>query len=146
MKGRLCSPPTWALVVLLSGALLSLSCGEFSSDPYGYWEGKGTAMEISMNDGSRRLTRSADFEFWFTLAENGEAMGEVDLHYEAELTVDNLPNLTLPIGMGSVSFAPEVVTTSIAVSSTRGFHSARPSLSLIKMESGVLMLREITVG
>ena len=136
MKRRLCPPPTWALVFLLSVALLSLSCGGFPSHPYGYWEGKGTAMEIPMDDGTRRLTRSADFDFWFTVAENGEAMGEVDLHYEAELTVDNLPNVTLPIGGGSVSFAPEVGGTLTDLDPTRRF----PLAGYFNNENDELML------
>jgi hypothetical protein len=77
--------------------------------PAGYWEGEGTAKETPLDDGVRTLTREADFEFWFSLNSNGEALGEITLTYDAELTVDGLPSLSIP-GVGGVSagFDPEV--------------------------------------
>lgn len=121
MRGRSRPTPTCTPLLLAAIALFSLSC---ESDPhsYGYWEGKGTAMEIPMNDGVRKLTRSAEFEFWFTLAESGDAVGEIDLEYNAELTVDNLPNVTVPApGGSSVSFNPEVGGTMTDPDPTRRF-------------------------
>ena len=138
MKGRLCLPPTWALVVLLSVSLLSVSCGEaieFTAHPYGYWEGTGTATEVPMNDRVRRLTRSADFDFWFTLAEDGEAAGEIDLHYEAELTVDNLPSAALPLPGATVTFDPEVGGTITDPDPTRRF----PLVGRLDDEEGLIL-------
>ncbi|MEX0683250.1 MAG: hypothetical protein WD904_06045 [Dehalococcoidia bacterium] len=77
--------------------------------PTGYWEGEGTAYETPIDDGVRTLTRDADFEFWFSLNSDGHATGEITLTYDSVLTVDGLPNLSLP-GVGGVSaaFDPEV--------------------------------------
>jgi hypothetical protein len=61
-----------------------------------------------MDDTFRHLTRSAEFEFWFTLDEEGNVVGEIELDYDAKLTVKNLPQVTAPIPGGSISFAPEV--------------------------------------
>ena len=81
---------------------------DFAS-PSGYWEGQGQASETPLDDGVRTLTRSADFEFWFSLDATGTGTGEVTLTYDALLTVVGLPSLSLPAGgFGSVSFDPEV--------------------------------------
>lgn len=81
---------------------------DFAS-PAGYWEGEGRADETPLDDGSRKLTRAADFEFWFSLNSDGVATGEITLTYESVLTVDGLPSLSVP-GVGGVSaaFNPEV--------------------------------------
>lgn len=77
--------------------------------PAGYWEGGGQASETPLDDGVRTLTRSADFEFWFSLDDEGSGTGEITLTYDALLRVDGLPSLSLPAGgFGSVSFDPEV--------------------------------------
>lgn len=120
MRERFGPTPAWRPLLLAALALSSLSC-ESDPHPWGYWEGKGSAMEVPMNDDVRKLTRSADFEFWFTLAESGDAVGEIDLEYSAELTVDNLPNVTVPVPGGSVSFNPEVGGTMTDPDPTRRF-------------------------
>jgi len=101
-------------------AALTLSCGA-TPQPTGYWEGKGTAMEKPMNDAVRKLTRQAEFEFWFTLAESGDALGEIELKYDAELKVDGLPNVSAPVPGGTISFAPEVGGTLTDLDPTRRF-------------------------
>jgi hypothetical protein len=98
------------ILIILSYVGLSVAlagCGE-SDSPVGYWEGSGQAQEVPMDDTFRHLTRSAEFEFWFTLDEAGNAVGEIELDYDAELTVKNLPQVTLPIPGGGITFAPEV--------------------------------------
>ena len=103
-------------------AILLVACGggttlpadvevdvEDFGSPAGYWEGEGQASETPLDDGVRTLTRSADFEFWFSLDANGSGTGEITLTYDALLTVDGLPSLSVPAGgLGSVSFDPEV--------------------------------------
>jgi len=84
-----------------------VGCGE-SASPVGYWEGSGRAREVPMDDAVRHLTRSAEFQFWFTLDEEGNAVGEIELDYDAKLTVKNIPQMTVPIPGGSITFAPEV--------------------------------------
>jgi hypothetical protein len=81
---------------------LPMACGHPVST--GYWEGKGKASEIPMKDRFRQLTRAADYEFWFVLDKEGNAAGEIELVYTSELTVENLPSMSL----GSVSFNPKV--------------------------------------
>ena len=77
--------------------------------PTGYWEGEGTAKETPLNDGVRTLTREAEFDFWFSLNNDGTALGEITLTYDAELTVEGLPDFSAPgVGGVSVSFNPEV--------------------------------------
>jgi hypothetical protein len=61
-----------------------------------------------MDDTFRHLTRSAEFEFWFTFDEAGDAVGEIELDYDAKLIVKNIPQMTVPIPGGSITFAPEV--------------------------------------
>jgi hypothetical protein len=81
---------------------LPTACG----DPVntGYWEGKGKASEIPMQDRFRKLTRGADYDFWFALDKQGNATGEIEITYNSELTVENLPSMSF----GSVSFSPKV--------------------------------------
>ncbi len=106
---------TLLFLVLLSG------CSE-TSQPYGYWEGKGTATEMPMNDAVRKLTRQATYEFWFTLSESGDAVGEIELKYDAELVVVGLPSVSAPAGsFGSISFKPEVGGTMTDLDPTRKF-------------------------
>ena len=81
---------------------LPMGCGHPVNT--GYWEGKGKASEVPMKDRFRQLTRGADHEFWFVLDKEGNATGEIELNYNSELTVENLPSLSL----GSVSFSPKV--------------------------------------
>jgi hypothetical protein len=70
----------------------------------GYWEGSGRAVEVPMKDDFKELRRSADFTFWFVLDGEGSARGEIELVYDAELKVENLPQ----VDMGFVSFRPKV--------------------------------------
>ena len=74
----------------------------------GFWEGSGRAAETLMKDDFRELTRSAEFDFWFVLDEAGNAVGEIDLTYDALLTVQNLPAVTIPLPSASISFNPSV--------------------------------------
>jgi len=106
-----------------SGLLLAglAGCFEGTATPAGYWEGKGTAIERPMDDAVRKLTRSAEYEFWFTLAENGDAVGEIELTYSADLKVEGLPNVTVPAPGGSVSFEPEVAGTLTDLDPSRRF-------------------------
>ena len=86
----------------------AFACASAPETPAGYWEGSGTAMEVPMQDEIKRLERRAEFELWFNLSEDGEASGEIELIYGAELTVEDLPNVTAPVPGGSVSFQPKV--------------------------------------
>lgn len=88
-------------VIVLSLLLLS-GCGR--ATPEGYWEGKGRTSEVPLKDRFRQLTRKADFEFWFTADRAGNAVGEIELVYDAELKVENLPS----VSMGMFSFNPSV--------------------------------------
>lgn len=107
-------------MALVISALLQ-GCGQ-SPAPYGYWEGKGQASEMPMNDEVRKLTRQATYEFWFTLAETGDAAGEIELEYDAELVVVDLPSVSVPApGGASVSFSPEVGGTMTDLDPTRKF-------------------------
>lgn len=106
-----------ASLALLSISLAAACGGDGKVDvnvddyasPTGYWEGEGTASETPLDDGVRTLTRDAEFDFWFSLADDGTATGEITLTYDAVLTVEGLPNFSAPgIGGISVSFNPEV--------------------------------------
>jgi hypothetical protein len=89
--------------------LLAVLAGCGAATTAGYWEGKGTAKEIPMKDAFRTLTRSATYDFWFTVSEGGEAVGEIEMVYESDLKVENLPQITVPVPSArSVSFAPSV--------------------------------------
>jgi hypothetical protein len=88
---------------LLVAFLLAAGCG-VEVTPTGHWEGNGTAREILMQDAVRELTRSATFDFWFAVDEGGDAVGEVEIVYDAELKVENLPQVTV----GFMSFNPKV--------------------------------------
>lgn len=70
----------------------------------GYWEGSGSAVEVPMKDNFKELRRSADFKFWFVMDAQGSARGEIELVYDAELKVENLPQMDL----GWISFRPQV--------------------------------------
>jgi hypothetical protein len=88
--------------VLLMVTVVAAQCG--APTPAGYWEGKGRASEVPMQDRFRQLSRSADFEFWFVVDKQRNATGEIELRYDSTLTVDNLPSASA----GSVSFSPKV--------------------------------------
>jgi len=88
--------------------LLSVLVGCGGATPAGYWEGKGTAKEVPMKDAFRTLTRSATYDFWFTVGEGGDVVGEIEMVYESELKVDNLPQITVPLPSASMTFAPSV--------------------------------------
>ena len=124
-SGRRCSTASIVGFVLL--AAICSACGEDQDGlaaeptPVGYWEGKGTAMERPMNDAVRKLTRSADYEFWFTVSEDGEVEGEIEIRYDATLRIENLPNVTVPVPGGSISFEPEVGGTMTDLDRTRKF-------------------------
>lgn len=87
---------------LLMCFLVLAGCGKPA--PYGYWEGRGKMREVPLKDNFRELTRSADYEFWFNIAKDGAVAGEIDLDYDAVLTVENLPS----VSAGQVSFNPKV--------------------------------------
>src|SRR4051794_35124124 len=90
-------------------ALAVLAAGCAPARPTGYWEGKGTAKEVPMKDAFRTLTRSASYEFWFTVNGRGEGAGEIELVYDSDLRVENLPQVTIPLPFAkSASFAPSV--------------------------------------
>jgi hypothetical protein len=74
----------------------------------GYWEGKGHASETPMKDDYKELTRTAEYKFWFTLDEEGNAVGEAEITYDAVLTVENLPQVSAPTPAGTITFAPQV--------------------------------------
>lgn len=93
--------------LLASAALFAGGC-ESRAAPDGYWEGRGTAKETPMKDAYKELNRSADFEFWFALDKQGNAVGEVEITYDAVLRVENLPKATLPAPGITVSIDPEV--------------------------------------
>ena len=108
-----------------------------NATPSGYWEGAGTAMEKPMNDAVRTLTRSAEFEFWFALDADGSAIGEIELKYDAELIVMNLPNVTVPApGGASVSFEPKVGGKMTDLDPTRTF----PLVGVLDGEELTLMI------
>lgn len=88
--------------------LLSLLVGCGGATPAGYWEGKGAAKEIPMKDAFRTLTRSATYDFWFTVGDGGDAVGEIEMVYDSDLKVDNLPQVTVPLPSASMTFAPSV--------------------------------------
>jgi hypothetical protein len=80
------------------------ACSSTRVTPSGYWEGSGTAHQTMIKDNFRDLERSAKYEFWFTADEKGDAAGEIEITYDATLTVDNLPS----VNVGVASFAPKV--------------------------------------
>ena len=102
--------PAFGACARAAGALLlcTLLTGCGDPTPAGYWEGKGTAKEIPMKDEFRTLTRSATYDFWFTVGEGGDAVGEIEMVYDSELKVDNLPQITVPLPFASMTFAPSV--------------------------------------
>jgi hypothetical protein len=106
-----------ASVALLSISLAAACGGDGKVDvnvddyasPTGYWEGEGHSAETPLKDEARDLTRSVDYTFWFSLAGDGTASGEITLTYDALLTVVDLPSISVPVpALGSVSFDPEV--------------------------------------
>ena len=99
----------WMMIAVVLAATLVAGCGNAErGTPAGYWEGSGKSNEIMMDDTFRHLTRSSDYKFWFNLDESGNAVGEIELDYDAVLTVENLPQVTVPIPGGNFSLAPEV--------------------------------------
>ncbi|HWX54188.1 MAG TPA: hypothetical protein VN176_06310 [Verrucomicrobiae bacterium] len=103
MKSQLSSSFCRALgVATILSAFLLAGCGKPTAA--GYWEGKGKSQEILMNDHYRHFTRSADYDFWFQVDKSGNAVGQIDIIYDALLKVENLPKASA----GIASFAPEV--------------------------------------
>lgn len=87
--------------LMIGTALLIAGCSP--ERPQGHWEGKGRAVETSMKDKYRTLTKRVTTEFWFTLQPDGTAAGEIELTYDVQLVVD------LPIvENGVASFSPTV--------------------------------------
>lgn len=100
---------TRSLFAALLLASVAAGCGDAETQtPAGYWEGRGKSNEIMMDDTFRHLTRSSDYTFWFNLDASGNALGEIELDYDAVLKVENLPQVTVPIPGGNFSLAPEV--------------------------------------
>ncbi len=64
----------------------------------------GTITETPLKDDYRELTRSADFEGWFDIDDDGNVTGEITLTYDAVLTVEDLPGADV----GIAAFDPEV--------------------------------------
>lgn len=75
-------------------------------DPPGIACGKlsGNITETPLRDDYRELTRSAEFEGWFSIDQDGNVSGEITLTYDAVLTVEDLPGADV----GIAAFAPEV--------------------------------------
>lgn len=90
-----------AVATILPVFLLA-GCGKPNAT--GYWEGKGKSQEILMDDHYRHFTRSADYDFWFQVDKSGNAVGQIDITYDALLKVENLPTASA----GIVSFDPKV--------------------------------------
>lgn len=115
-------PPAvlWISSILLPG-LLAACAGEPA--PTGYWEGEGTVIETPMKDFFRTLTREAEFKFWFVLDERRDAVGEIELVYDVELRVENLPQVTIPTpgAAPGVTFDPEVGGTLTELNPRRTF-------------------------
>ena len=93
----------FVLSLILIAGLGLLSCRS-RAETSGYWEGKGRAHSTDMKDDYKEMTRSATFEFWFTLDAAGNAVGEAEIVYDSKLTVENLPSASI----GSIGFAPKV--------------------------------------
>jgi hypothetical protein len=68
------------------------------------WEGSGSIHETPLKDDHRELTRSADFDFTFSVNPDGDVIGEITLTYDAKLTVEDLPR----VSVGVASFDPDV--------------------------------------
>ena len=113
MNARIVSVALTALLVAAAGCSESAPAPEREEAPFarpsGYWEGEGTWHKVDMKDAYKEMTRSADFTFWFVLDRDGSVDGEIEIQYDAQLTVDGLPeiNMPLPGGIG-VGFAPKV--------------------------------------
>ena len=101
--------------ILLTCVLTLAGCSE--ATPHGYWEGKGKMREVPLKDNFRELTRSADYEFWFNIAKDGVVSGEIDLDYDAVLTVENLPS----VSAGQVSFNPKIGGKIVDLDPTRKY-------------------------
>lgn len=85
-------------------ATILLSACEGRPTVAGYWEGKGMTSDTPMKDDFREMTRKSEAEFWFVVREDGSAVGEAEVVYDAELKVENLPQ----VSAGFVSFNPEI--------------------------------------
>lgn len=130
-------------------ALLACACGadRGAATPGGYWEGTGRASETPMKDTVRTLTRTADTEFWFTVAWDaqrgiGTVSGEAEAKYDAELKVDNLPKVTVPTPGGSVKFEPSVGGKLTDVDNRRRF----PIVGVLRLDArggGTLLLQKV---
>ncbi len=112
-----------SLLLTAGGFLLAglAGCSDTAATTAGYWEGKGTATERPMDDAVRKLTRGAEYEFWFTVDENGDAVGEIALTYSADLKVEGSPKATAAAPGGNISFKPEVGGTLTDLDPSRRF-------------------------
>ncbi len=100
--------------LMIGTALLIAGCSP--EKPHGHWEGKGRAVENSMKDEHKTLTKRVTTEFWFTLQPDGTAAGEIELTYDVQLVV-NLPS----VESGVASFSPTVGGALADLDPTRKF-------------------------
>jgi hypothetical protein len=135
------------LVIGLGSLLILAGCGK--PTPAGYWEGKGTAKEVAMKDQFKTLNRSVDVEFWFTVNwsprdSTGVVAGEAEAAYEAELKVEHLPKVTVPVPGGSVKFEPEVGGKLTDPDPRRKFPIV--GVLSLKEEGGTLILQKVVTS
>lgn len=90
-----------SLTLVLLAAVSLAGCTP--EKPWGHWEGKGRVFDEQMHDDVRSLTRKATTEFWFTIRPDGSVTGEIELIYDAQLTVA-LPSVESSLG----AFSPSV--------------------------------------
>ena len=76
--------------------------------PSGYWEGKGTLEKTDLKDDFRDMQRSAEFTFWFVMDKAGVVEGEIEVVYDATLTVKNLPEIAVATPWFGGNFQPKV--------------------------------------
>jgi hypothetical protein len=133
--------------VLALGLLVGCGADRGTATPAGYWEGSARASDTPMKDAVRTLTRTADAEFWFTVAWDeqrgiGTISGEAEAKYDAELRVDNLPKVTVPTPGGSVKFEPSVGGKLTDADNRRRF----PIVGVLRLDpggGGTLVLQKV---
>jgi hypothetical protein len=135
--------PAKTLVIGLGSLSILAGCG----NPAGYWEGKATAKEVPWKDQFKTLNRSAEVEFWFTVNwssrdSTGIVAGEAEAVYGAELKVENLPKVTVPVPGGKISFEPSVGGKLTDLDPRRKF----PIVGVLSLqgEGGTLILQKVT--